>query len=205
MNQKRLEPITGRAPHESNGARRDERGLGPVAYALLGSLAIKGPQTPYQLKRVTGEAIGYFCAFSHAQIYSESARLVELELVSEEREEASRRRRTLSITDAGTQVLRSWLDEHTETGREVRDVGMMKLFFSEVTDADTTRRLIAQQLAVHRGWHRYYVDTKEHHGDRTDLGNRLVTADMAILFEEAAIEFWNTLVVDDDGRVRRTR
>ncbi len=192
-------------PHGKAPTKRDERGLTPVSYALLGSLAIKGHQTPYQLKRVTGEALGYVWSFSHAQIYAESARLTAAGLVDEEREEDSRRRRMLSITDSGSAALRGWLAEQTNSGREVRDVGMMKLFFSEVSDSETTRLMIKHHLEIHEDWLRYYQALKERRSGRSDLGNRLVTADMAILAEEAAVEFWQSLQVDDEGNVVRVR
>jgi len=192
-------------PHGNAKVKRDERGLTPGSYALLGSLAVKGPQTPYQLKRLTQEPLGYVWSFSHAQIYAESARLAEAGLVDEVREEESRRRRVLSITDDGLTALRGWIAEPSNSGREVRDVGMMKLFFSEVVTPEDMRVMIQHHLEVHQDWLGYYEGRKGRHGQRSDLGNRPITADMAILAEEAAIEFWSSLRVTDAGVVTRAR
>lgn len=183
-------------------SRRDEEGLTPVSYALLGAMATKGPLTPYQLKQLVAETLGYFWSFSHGQIYSEPARLVAAGFVTEVREETSRRRRVLAITDAGRAVLRSWLAAPTESRREVRDTGMMKLFFSEASEPDELEVLIKEQLAVHQRWLDQFRESRAMFVDRADLGNRPVTIEMAILFEQAAVEFWSKLEIDADGRVR---
>lgn len=182
--------------------RRDDHGLTPVSYALLGALATKGPRTPYQLKQLVGETLAYFWSFSHGQIYSEPDRLVEAGLVTEEQEEESRRRRMLAITDDGRKALERWLAEATGTRREIRDIGMMKLFFSEVADGETIRALVDEQMAVHETLLEQFQESKRLFGHRDNLGNRPITIEMAILFERAAIDFWGSLEITDDGKLR---
>lgn len=182
--------------------RRDELGMTPVAYALLGALTTKGPQTPYQLKKLVAETLGYFWSFSQGSIYSEPKRLVEGGFVTEEQEEASRRRRVLSITDAGRDALAKWLAEPTETSREIRDIGMMKLFFSEIADPDAIQTLIDQQLSVHQEMLEQIRESRRLFGDRQNLGNRPITIEMGLLWEEAAVEFWSNLEIDEAGGLK---
>ena len=72
--------------------------LTPTSYLVLGLLAREGPSTPYDLKRHVARTIGHFWSFPHALIYKEPARLVELGLLTEEREQEGRRRRLFTIT-----------------------------------------------------------------------------------------------------------
>ena len=174
----------------------------PVSYALLGALATKGPQTPYQLKKLVAETLGYFWSFSQGSIYSEPKRLADAGFVTEEQEEGSRRRRVLAITDAGRDALAKWLAEPTETTREIRDIGMMKLFFSEVADPDTIRSLIEQQRAVHEEMLRQIQESRRLFVGRHNLGNRPITIEMGLLWEEAAVEFWKNLEIDEHGQLR---
>lgn len=183
-------------------SRRDEQGLTPVSYALLGALATKGPQTPYQLKKLVAETLGYFWSFSQGSIYSEPKRLASAGFVTEEQEEGSRRRRVLAITDAGRDALATWFAEPTETTREIRDIGMMKLFFSEVAEPDAIRSLIAQQRAVHEEMLEQIRESRRLFVGRHNLGNRPITIEMGLLWEEAAVEFWSNLEIDDEGQLR---
>src|SRR6476661_9035037 len=83
--------------------------LTATSYLVLGLIEREGPSTPYDLKRHVAATIGHFWSFPHALLYKEPPRLVELGLVTEEREEDGRRRRSFTITDAGRQALRRWL------------------------------------------------------------------------------------------------
>ena len=48
--------------------------LGPTSYLVLGMVAVRGPSTPYELKRAVARSVGYFWPFPHAQFYAEPAR-----------------------------------------------------------------------------------------------------------------------------------
>ena len=173
-----------------------------MSYAVLGTLEIIGPRTPYQLKQIVAEPLGYFWSFSHGQMYSEPARLTALGLITEDREEGIRRRRTLAITEAGRDALKAWLAAPTDTGREIRDVGMMKLFFSQVADDGDVTALIEQQREVHQRRLDQFRESKALFAGRRDLGNRLITIEMGILFERSAVQFWSNLALDEDGVLR---
>src|SRR5579884_1556839 len=105
--------------------------LSPSAYVVLGLLATYGPMTPYELKKMVDESIGYFWSFPRAQLYVEPERLKALGLLDEEREAEGRRRRTYRITETGREALHSWLTSDIGAPVELRDPGLLKLFFGQ--------------------------------------------------------------------------
>src|ERR1700690_1107125 len=96
--------------------------LTPTSYLVLGLVAREGPSTPYDLKRHVAATIGHFWSFPHALLYKEPPRLVELGLLTEEREFDGRRRRLFAITDAGRRALRDWLSRPARQPTELRDL-----------------------------------------------------------------------------------
>lgn len=201
MSTKDMHPAQRAVSGRRHSSRRDEYGLTPVSYALLGALATKGPRTPYQLKKLVAETLGYFWSFSHGNIYSEPVRLVEAGLVTEDQENESRRRRVLSITADGHKAIERWIGEPTDTPREIRDIGMMKLFFSEVVGREEIVSLIDQQIAVHQNMLDLFSEAKSLFATRENLGNRPVTIEMGLRYERAAIDFWTSLQVGEDGKL----
>src|SRR6266545_1396216 len=96
--------------------------LGPSAYLVLGFVARLGPTTPYDLKRAVSRSVAYFWDFPHSQLYVEPERLAGLGLLSEYQEQHGRRRRLFTITAAGREELRRWLESPTREQPEVRDL-----------------------------------------------------------------------------------
>ncbi len=70
--------------------------LTPVSYLVLGEVARRGSATPYELKVAVAGSIGNCWSFPHAQLYKEPPRLAAAGLLSEEREESGRRRRSFA-------------------------------------------------------------------------------------------------------------
>src|SRR5947207_11612482 len=103
--------------------------LTPTSYVVLGLVALLGRATPYDMKRLAGFSIGHFWTFPHSQLYSEPERLAGMGLLEEAREEGGRRRRVYSITEAGRQALGDWLADASGDPPELRDPGILKLFF----------------------------------------------------------------------------
>lgn len=124
--------------------------LGPNAYLVLGFIAELGPSTPYDLKRAVSKSIAYFWDFPHSQLYVEPGRLASLGLLSEYQEPHGRRRRLFTITDAARKELQRWLEEPTNEHPEVRDLGLLKLYFSGLTSPARIRRLAEEQIALHQ-------------------------------------------------------
>jgi DNA-binding PadR family transcriptional regulator len=103
------------------------------------------PATPYQVKRVAQISVLHFWSIPHTQIYTECARLAELGLLKEQREESGRRRRRYTLTGTGRKALNEWRADLETEPAELRDAGLLKLFFG--ADPQT---LAPAQLARHQ-------------------------------------------------------
>jgi DNA-binding PadR family transcriptional regulator len=119
--------------------------LTPTSYIVLGLLDLAGEATPYELKQGVAGSIGNFWSIPHAQLYSEPERLAAGGYVSERREEGGRRRRHYTLTDKGRDALASWRATPPDRIYELRDLGLLKLFFG----ADPVA-VAEAQLAIHR-------------------------------------------------------
>jgi PadR family transcriptional regulator AphA len=115
--------------------------LTSTSYLVLGLIEREGPSTPYELKRHVAATIGHFWSFPHALLYKEPARLVELGLLTEEREADGRRRRLFTITGRGRAAIRAWLATPSQEPTELRDAGLLQLFFADLGSADDRRAL----------------------------------------------------------------
>ena len=104
-----------------------------------------GEATPYALKQAVGLTLGNFWSIPHAQIYAEPERLSEGGHLSERREEGGRRRRHYKLTAKGKKALGDWLAEPTGEMAELRDPGILKLFFG-----GNPEHLARAQLLTHR-------------------------------------------------------
>jgi PadR family transcriptional regulator AphA len=182
--------------------------LTPVSYLVLGFIAY-GPATPYDLKRMVAESVGHFWMFPHSQLYAEPARLVKLGLLAEEQEEHGRRRRVYSITEAGRRALEAWLREPTSEPPQIRDIGLLKLFFSGSFDSDSVVALAHAQEQSHREKLAHYEEIEREIPDDESFGH--ATLRMGLAAEHAFIEFWSGIVAnpplepgpappDDSGR-----
>src|SRR5246127_1194511 len=109
--------------------------LTPVSYVVLGMVA-EGATTSYDMKQKASRSVGYFWNFPHSQLYAEPAHLVELGLLDEVREAEGRRRRVYTLTRAGRAALDHWLREPTSDQSQIRDTGLLKLFFGDGMSSD---------------------------------------------------------------------
>jgi len=183
--------------------------LTSTSYLVLGLIEREGPSTPYELKRHVGATIGHFWSFPHALLYKEPARLVELGLLTEVREAGGRRRRLFTITARGRAAIRAWLATPSQEPTELRDAGLLQLFFADLGSTDDRLALAVAQLAIHRSALARYEDDRP--GARGPNGSdsaartverwRGVTLPMGILYERAAVAFWEGIIagarVDD--------
>jgi DNA-binding PadR family transcriptional regulator len=98
---------------------------------ILGMIAL-GRQTGYDIKSLVDKTTRFFWAASYGQIYPELRRLEERGLVRSRPEPTGARARTVyELTEAGRAALEGWLASDTEQFYELRDEGMLKLFFSD--------------------------------------------------------------------------
>jgi PadR family transcriptional regulator, regulatory protein AphA len=168
--------------------------LSPTSYVVLGTIALRGPSTSYDLKRAVGRSIGYFWHFPHAQLYSEPMRLAELGLLDAETETEGRRRRTFRLTEAGRKELRTWLAEPTPEHFQMRDIAELKLFFNEVGEPGDVARLAREQVAVHRERIAVYEDIQRRYDEVDAVARRMITLRLGLEMEHAALRFWSSLL-----------
>jgi PadR family transcriptional regulator AphA len=167
--------------------------LGPTSYVVLGCIAVRGPSTSYDLKRFVEVTLGHFWSFPHSQLYAEPDRLARAGLLTEEREAGGRRRRTYAITPEGREALEAWLREPSPGGAEIRDLGLLKLFFSELTDDDVFEAIVREQIAVHRNMIERYEWLWRRYGDRAEYARRVMPLQAGLAMEGALIGFWEEL------------
>lgn len=173
--------------------------LTPTSYLVLGLLAREGPSTPYELKRHVAATLGHFWSFPHTLLYGEPARLAGLGLLSERREEGGRRRRVFTITQIGQDALQAWLGRPSREPTELRDLGLLQLFFADLGAPESRLAIAAQQLAIHRAKLADYEEDqrveldarKPGPGHRTAERWRGETVRMGLLYERAAVDFWS--------------
>jgi PadR family transcriptional regulator AphA len=110
--------------------------LTPTGRVILGMIAL-GKRTGYDIKQLVDRSIRNFWAASYGQIYPELRRLEGQGLITGRDEPSGGRSRTVyELTDAGRQALQDWLTGETTVIWELRDEGMLKLFFSDLTDPE---------------------------------------------------------------------
>lgn len=176
--------------------------LSPTSYLVLGLLAREGPSTPYELEGHVRATLGNFWSFPHTLLYSEPPRLAALGLVTETREAEGRRRRVFTITSAGGSALSTWLDRPSGASTELRDPGLLQLFFADLASGEARMRLAEQQLAIHRAKLFAYQEDERlerrpggsRRGQRTVEHWRGETLRMGLLYEGAAVDFWAGVV-----------
>jgi PadR family transcriptional regulator AphA len=173
--------------------------LSTTSYVVLGMIALRGPSTSYDLKRAIGRSVGYFWNFPHAQLYSEPKRLEEAGLLDLHEEESGRRRKTFSITDEGHAALRDWMSEPVNEHFELRDVAEIKLFFSELTGAEDVARLAKGQVEQHERRIAEYEEMKHRFGHIDEVAGRMITLELGLGMEYAALEFWRGVCARADA------
>ncbi|GLY02462.1 MULTISPECIES: PadR family transcriptional regulator [Actinoplanes] len=173
--------------------------LPPSAYVVLGLLGQRSSLTPYQLDKRIRESIGHFWAFPRSQLYAEAGRLIRRGLIAEQRETEGRRRRTLSLTDAGRTELDRWLDTPSASSTEIHDEGLLRLFFLR-TDGDCTDAIVSlatEQLEAHRRQLAHYQDLVAARGLPPGSPQR-ATLELGLRMEQMFIAFWTEAVASPD-------
>jgi len=123
--------------------------------AILGLLSWK-PMTGYELKSALDSSVSNFWSESFGQIYPELQRLAGQGLVTSagEGEGTGKTRRRYAITEAGREVLKSWLAEPPKH-RPPRSELLLKIFFASQGDlaeiikhVEESKRIYSDKLAA---------------------------------------------------------
>lgn len=173
-------------------ARRlsQEPGLGAPDYVVLGMVRL-GARSGYEIKRAVELSIRFFWTISQAQIYPSLERLERAGLVRGRSDPQGKRpRRVFEITGAGEAALRDWLDREEPMPFELRDVGMLKLFFADAQDRDDALALLA--AVKHRSEERVLslatIEPAARLAEQEGSAYPLVTLRLGIAFHQAMID-----------------
>ncbi|HVM13406.1 MAG TPA: helix-turn-helix transcriptional regulator [Egibacteraceae bacterium] len=171
--------------------------LSDVSYVVLGLLTQEGmPLTPYDLKQRVAESVGYFWSFPTSQLYAETKRLAAAGLLDERVEDTGRRRRFYTPTAAGRRALQAWLADPITRDVELRDEGLLKLYFADAATREDVAALAAAELAKHRRRLAVYetFDGMLTHDERRGVVG--ATLRRGRYAQEAAVRFWSELAAD---------
>ena len=173
--------------------------LTPTSYLILGSVALLSRATPYELKRLVGFSIGHFWTFPHSQLYSEPERLAGMGLLEETREEGGRRRRVYSITEAGRHALGDWLADASGDPPELRDPGILKLFFGNFGSEGDVVRLAESQVRMYEEKAEQFRALAQQFEGVTGIEYQMVTLRCGMAVNQACMEFWKQIAASPPG------
>jgi PadR family transcriptional regulator, regulatory protein AphA len=118
--------------------------LSATARVILGLLKF-APRTGYDVKRVTDFSTRYFWRASYGQIYPELRGLEKAGLVrSREEPYGRRKRRVYELTAKGELALSDWLESDSDLF-ELRDEGLLRLFFAELVPHERLLTLVQRR------------------------------------------------------------
>lgn len=161
--------------------------LTPTSHIVLGLLSLAGQASPYELKRMVSVGVGNFWSLQHAQLYTEPQRLAAAGYLTEDQESGGRRRKRYALTARGKGALEGWLAAPTTGFTELRDLGLLKLFFG----ADPA--VVAKaQLQVHQDKLAEYSELHRTQGGSMPQGPRLAL-EAGIGHEREWVGFWRKL------------
>ena len=176
------------------------RKLTPTSYLVLGAVGFLVRATSYDLKSFVQLSVSHFWSFPHSQLYAEPERLVEMGLLSDERESGGRRRRIYSITDEGRGELEAWLADPETTPFELRDMGVLKLFFGNLARPEDVVRLAERQMEAAKKQLEEYAGIEDRFKDITGLDYQLATLRCGIAVEQSVLAFWERIAKDPPKR-----
>jgi PadR family transcriptional regulator AphA len=161
-----------------------------ISYIVLGMVASCGAATSYEINKLMEGSIGYFWPFPRTQVYLEPAQLVQQGLLEEEQEESGRRRHTYRITTEGRKVIEQWIGGDEGEPAQIRDTGLLKLYFAHLVPPEEVIRLANRQEYAHVCRLQEYELIQSQLADIPRAEYALATLRMGIAYEQESIRFW---------------
>jgi DNA-binding PadR family transcriptional regulator len=172
--------------------------LTPTSYIVLGLVERFGEASPYDLKQAVARSVGNFWSVPHSQIYREAARLEAGGYLScrEERTPGGRPRKLYRLRRRGQRAMARWREDPPEELPELRDPGLLKLFFDADPLALAQARVEAHKEKLSECQQRRKLDPRE--GPR----GAWLALDAGIGHEREWVRFWSQLARDRGGGPR---
>jgi len=172
-----------------------------LEYVLLGLLKCH-PMHGYELYKALNQPIGVgvILAVKQARLYAlldklAAAGMLEPHLISGENRPD---RVEYHLTEAGNQMLLSWVATPVEHAREMRQEFLGKLYFAQQIDGKIAAKLIADQEEIVKIWLKGHQQTMNALSPEQDYERSVLT--FRILQEEALQTWLNSL---SNGRSKR--
>ena len=164
--------------------------LSPQDYVVLGMVGL-GRRSGYEIKQSVELSIRFFWTISPAQIYPSLATLERAGLLQGRDEPQGRRRRRLyELTAAGSTTLAEWLSGSEPIPFELRDIGMVKLFFADALTPSQAAGLLTavrqrsdQRLGTLRA-----IRPEAEAAERQGNVYPLLTLELGIAFHQAMVD-----------------
>lgn len=119
------------------------------AYLVLGMIGT-GLRSGYEISKMADITSRFFWAAGDGQIYPQLRTLAEAGLIEGQREaQGERERISYSLTEPGRQALEGWLTSDESPMWELRDEGLLKLFFADELTTAQLRDRVAILRATH--------------------------------------------------------
>jgi len=158
-------------------------------YVVLGMVWL-GARSGYEIKRTVERSIRFFWTISQAQIYPSLQHLEQTGLLVGRADPQGRRpRRVYDVTPAGHAAISDWLRREEPLPLELRDAGLLKLFFADALDrADAAGLLTAVKERSQRQIGMLRASQPAAEALRTETGpHPLLTLRIGIALHEATI------------------
>jgi PadR family transcriptional regulator, regulatory protein AphA len=160
--------------------------LTPISFIVLGLLSWAEQATPYELKQMAAP-LSDLWSVQHTQLYGEPARLAKAGYLSERQEATGRRRKTYRLTRKGREALAEWLTGPTSAFTELRDPGLLKLYFGADPQA-----VAAEQAELHRRKLAEY-ETFVAHGSPDEAEGPWLALQAGLAHEREWVRYWEKL------------
>jgi DNA-binding PadR family transcriptional regulator len=118
--------------------------LSSSAHVALGMIRL-GRRSGYEIKQTVQLSIRFFWTISQAQVYPALEQLARRRMIEGRDDPQGRRpRRIYGLTPSGEAALAAWLVNDDPLTFELRDVGLLKLFFADLLDRRAALDLLAR-------------------------------------------------------------
>lgn len=168
-------------------------------YVVLGTLRL-GATSGYEVKRWIERSARFFWNISPVQVYPALKWLEDQGYVKgRDDPRGARARRTFKVTAAGERALRAWLRAPDDLTFELRDRGLLKLFFADALEPAEARAHVRAMRARAAGELERFRSEIEPAAARADAAFPRVTARFGAEFLAFMVEWCDRLERELDG------